>query len=86
MGGNAGNGEEASCRIVDDGDDDDDLSKASFDLQKGGGGVVHNFGKCNGHWGDGRGVSNFSLGRAASEDMGEDLNVGLVEGHFRRAK
>ena len=49
-------------------------------------GVVHNFGKCNGHWGDGRGASNFSLGRAASEDMGEDLNVGLVGGHFQRAK
>ena len=28
----------------------------------------------------GRGASNFSLGRAASEDMGEGLNVGLVGG------
>ena len=63
-----------SCCILDD----DDLSEACFDLHMGG--LSTTLGNAMATGGMGRGASNFSLGRAASEDMGEGLNVGLVGG------
>ena len=65
--GLAGGVEEASCHIQDGFDLQMEESSTTLENEMATGGMEG-------------GASSFSLGRAASEDMGEGLNVGLVGG------